>query len=135
MKRWCPVLSPFSLICLLVSVSLRDPICRQQHLCRATLLMPSTACSITSLRENQSSKIVKWEDFDSTSLMKCCGGLFYEMLKHAIEPMKFPHLENDIIRFADEAALEKHYISQWIHPIDSKCSNVHPCVACSNDTP
>lgn len=31
--------------------------------------------------------------------------------------MKFPHLEKDIIRFADEAALEKHYISQWTHPI------------------
>lgn len=31
--------------------------------------------------------------------------------------MKFPHLEKDIIRFADENALEKHYISQWTHPI------------------
>jgi hypothetical protein len=63
------------------------------------------------------SRIAKWEDFDCTSLMKCCGGLFCEMLKHTIEPMKFPHLEKDIIRFADEAALEKHYISQWTHPI------------------
>lgn len=63
------------------------------------------------------SKITKWEDFDRASLMKCCGGLFCEMLKHPIEPMKFPHLEKDIIRFADEAALEKHYVSQWTHPI------------------
>lgn len=63
------------------------------------------------------SRIAKWEDFDCASLMKCCGGLFYEMLKHTIEPMQFPHLEKDLIRFADEAALEKHYISQWTHPI------------------
>jgi hypothetical protein len=49
--------------------------------------------------------------------MECCGGLFCEMLKHTIEPMKFPHLEKDTIRFADEAALEKHYISQWTYPI------------------
>jgi len=63
------------------------------------------------------SRIAKWEDFDCASLMKCCGGLFCEMLKHTIEPIKFPHLEKDIIRFADEAALEKHYVSQWTHPI------------------
>ena len=63
------------------------------------------------------SRIAKWEDFDYASLMKCCGGLFCEMLKHTIEPMKFPHLDKDVIRFADEAALEKHYISQWTHPI------------------
>jgi hypothetical protein len=35
------------------------PLCRQQHLRRARLLMPSTACSITSLRENQSSKLLR----------------------------------------------------------------------------
>lgn len=63
------------------------------------------------------SKIAKWEDFDYTSLVKCCGGLFCEMLTYTIEPMKFPQLEKDIIRFADEAALEKHYVSQWTHPI------------------
>jgi hypothetical protein len=39
------------------------------------------------------------------------------MLGRTIEPMKFPHLEKDIIRFADENALEKHYVSQWTHPI------------------
>ena len=63
------------------------------------------------------SRIAKWKDFDYASLAKCCGGLFCEMLKQTIEPMKFPHLEKDIITFADEAALEKHYISQWTHPI------------------
>lgn len=62
------------------------------------------------------SRIKKWEDFDCASLMKCCGGIFCEMLKHTIEPMKFPHLE-DTIRFSDEDALEKHYVSQWTHPI------------------
>jgi hypothetical protein len=35
------------------------PLCRQQHPRRARLLMPSTACSITSLRENQSSKLLR----------------------------------------------------------------------------
>jgi hypothetical protein len=63
------------------------------------------------------SRIAKWEDFDCASLMESCGGLFCEMLKHTIEPMKFPHIEQDTIRFADEAALEKHYISQWTYPI------------------
>ncbi len=63
------------------------------------------------------SQIAKWEDFDFASLMKCCDGLFGEMLQHTIEPMKFPHLEERLITFADEPALEKHFVSQWTHPI------------------
>ncbi|KAL9106675.1 MAG: hypothetical protein Q9227_008327 [Pyrenula ochraceoflavens] len=39
------------------------------------------------------------------------------MLDQTIEPMKFTHLEEGIVRFADEDALEKLYISQWVHPI------------------
>jgi hypothetical protein len=63
------------------------------------------------------SRIAKWEDFDFASLVNCCSGLFGEMLTYTIEPMNFRHLEMDTIRFADENALEKHYVSQWTHPI------------------
>ncbi|KAK0710069.1 hypothetical protein B0T26DRAFT_805617 [Lasiosphaeria miniovina] len=65
------------------------------------------------------SRIAKWEDFDCASLMKCCGGLFRDMLQHAIEPLKFPLLEKGAVTFADEDALQKHFISQWTHPIVS----------------
>ncbi|KAF2650599.1 hypothetical protein K491DRAFT_782472 [Lophiostoma macrostomum CBS 122681] len=63
------------------------------------------------------SRISKWEDFNCSSLEKCCAGVFGELLKCNIEPMKFPHLGKDVITFANEEALEKAYVCQWTYPI------------------
>ena len=63
-------------------------------------------------------RIAKWDDFDCASLMESCGGIFRDMLKHTIEPVRFPHLDDvDTIKFSDEDSLEKHYVSPWVLPI------------------